>query len=159
MAAPKKLSKPQYESLAAFRYALRQFLRFSEEAAQQAGVTPQQHQALLAIKGFPGRDIVNVGELAERLQLRHHSAVELVDRLTDLGLVSRRPSATDRRHVHVQLTVRGERILDKLSSAHEEQLRRIGPQLSVLLERLGSRGGSRVDVVRTGRGGESAGGD
>lgn len=141
MAAPKKLSKPQYESLAAFRYALRQFLRFSEEAAQQAGVTPQQHQALLAIKGFPGRDIVNMGELAERLQLRHHSAVELVDRLADLRLVSRRPSAADRRQVHVRLTARGERILDKLSSAHEEQLRRIGPQVSVLLERLASRGG------------------
>ena len=138
MAVGKKISKTKYENLAAFRYALRQFLRFSEEAAKLAGVTPQQHQALLAIKGFPGRDRVTVGELAERLQLRHHSIVELVDRLMDLKLVARKPSDTDRRQVHVQLTVRGEQILDKLSSAHEEQLRRIGPELSAALKRLGS---------------------
>lgn len=138
MTAGKKISKTKYENLAAFRYALRQFLRFSEEAAKLAGVTPQQHQALLAIKGFPGRDRVTVGELAERLQLRHHSIVELVDRLMDLKLVARKPSDTDRRQVHVQLTVRGEQILDKLSSAHEEQLRRIGPELSAALKRLGS---------------------
>lgn len=138
MAAGKKLSKTQYENLAAFRYALRQFFRFSDDAAQRAGITPQQHQALLAIKGFPGRDIVTVGELAERLQLRHHTAVELLDRLVDLKLVSREQSTTDRRHVHVQLTARGGQILNKLSSAHEEQLRRIGPKLTGLLERLGS---------------------
>lgn len=140
MAAGKKLSKSQYENLAAFRYALRLFLRFSEEAAKGAGVTPQQHQALLAIKGFPGRDAVTVGELAERLQLRHHSTVELLDRLMDLKLVAREQSALDRRHVHIQLTARGEQILDRLSTAHEEQLRRIGPELRALLERLGSGG-------------------
>ncbi len=133
----KRLSKAQYENLAAFRYALRQFLRFSEEAAQGAGVMPQQHQALLAIKGFPGRDAVTVGELAERLQLRHHSTVELVDRLVDLQLAQREPSLTDRRQVHVRLTDRGEDILAGLASAHEEELRRIGPSLSNLLERLG----------------------
>lgn len=138
MAARKKLSKSQYENLAAFRYALRQFLRFSEEEAQRAGIKPQQHQALLAIKGFPGRDAVTMGELAERLQLRHHSAVELVDRLVDLKLVAREPSEIDRRQVHVRLTERGEQILDKLSATHEEQLRRIGPELSSLLERLGN---------------------
>ena len=137
MATGKKLSKVQYENLAAFRYALRQFLRFSDDAAPRAGITPQQHQALLAIKGYPGRDIVTVGELAERLQLRHHSTVELLDRLVDLKLVVREPSTTDRRQVHVRLTARGERILNGLSSAHEEQLRRIGPQLSGLLEQLG----------------------
>jgi DNA-binding MarR family transcriptional regulator len=137
MATRTTLSKAQYENLAAFRYALRQFLRFSEEAAQRAGITPQQHQALLAIKGFPGREIVTVGELAERLQLRHHSAVELVDRLMRLKLVSREQSAADRRAVQVQLTARGGGILSNLSSAHKEQLRRIGPKLSLLLERLG----------------------
>jgi len=140
MAARKKLSQAQYENLAAFRYSLRQFLRFSEEAAYLAGVTPQQHQALLAIKGFPGRNAVTVGELAERLQLRHHSAVELVDRLVDLRLVAREQSAVDRRQVHVQLTAHGEQTLDKLSSAHEEQLRRIGPKLKVILDQLGSNG-------------------
>jgi DNA-binding MarR family transcriptional regulator len=136
MAAQKKLSKAQFENLAGFRYALRKFLRFSEEAAQDSGITPQQHQALLAIKGFPGREIVTVGELAERLQLRHHSAVELVDRLVELKLVSRIQSTTDRREVHVQLTGRGERLLNKLSSAHHEELQRIRPMLMFLLARL-----------------------
>jgi DNA-binding MarR family transcriptional regulator len=104
----------------------------------RAGVTPQQHQALLAIKGFPGRESVDVGDLAERLQHRHHSTVELVDRLVSLKLVVRKRSSADRRRVQVQLTERGERILDRLSSAHHEQLRRIGPQMSVLLKRLRS---------------------
>ena len=132
----KKLSKAQFENLAAFRYALRQFLRFSEDEAVRAGIKPQQHQALLAIKGFPGRDTVTVGELAERLQLRHHSAVELVDRLVDLKLVARESSELDRRQVMVHVTAQGELILDKLSATHEEQLRRIGPEMSSLLARL-----------------------
>ena len=130
MAKTKQLSKSQYELLAAFRYALRQFLHFSEEAAHAAGVTPQQHQALLAVKGFPGRDCVTVGELAERLQLRHHSAVGLIDRLVVEKLVARAPSARDRRQVFVQLTSRGENVLERLSSAHNEQLKRMGPELN-----------------------------
>jgi DNA-binding MarR family transcriptional regulator len=137
MSPGKKFSKAEYQNLAAFRYALRQFLRFSEQAAKRAGVTPQQHQALLAIKGFPGVDRLLVGQLAERLQLRHHSTVELVDRMGRLKLVAREGSDEDRREVFVRLTAKGERVLEKLSSAHEEQLRRIGPQLSVLLNRLG----------------------
>lgn len=138
MATRKTLSRRQYENLAAFRYALRQFLRFSEDAARSAGLTPQQHQALLAIKGFPRRDTVTVSELAERLQLRHHSTVELLDRLAHLKLVARAQSDTDRRQVNVRLTPRGERILDRLSAAHGEQLRRIGPELSGLLKQLGA---------------------
>ena len=136
MAKTKQLSKSQYEMLAAFRYALRQFLHFSEEAAHAAGITPQQHQALLAVKGFPGRDCVTVGELAERLQLRHHSAVGLVDRLVAERLVARTPSARDRRQVYVQLTSRGENVLGRLSSAHNEQLKRIGPELILRLKQL-----------------------
>lgn len=132
------LSKAQYETLAAFRYALRQFLRFSEEAAKGAGVTPQQHQALLAIKGFPQRDSITVSELAERLQLRHHSAVGLIDRLVEEKLASRRPSDQDRRRVLIQLTPRGERILEKLSFAHSRQLKQLGPEFKTLLGRLGS---------------------
>ena len=132
------LSKSQYESLAAFRYALRQFLRFSEEAAKSGGITPQQHQALLAIKGFPQREEVTVGELAERLQLRHHSTVELVDRLVSLKLVSRAQSQLDRRSVLVRPTARGEQVLRRLSAAHREQLRRIGPRLTALLKQLTS---------------------
>ena len=123
--------------LAEFRYALRQFIHFSEAAAQAAGITPQQHQALLAIKGFPGRDSVTVGELAERLQLRHHSAVGLIDRLVVEKMVSRSPSDKDRRQVLIQLTRRGENVLEKLSFAHQEQLKNLGPEINQLLERLG----------------------
>jgi DNA-binding MarR family transcriptional regulator len=138
MAGPKQLGKTQYETLAAFRYALRKFIHFSEEAAQAAGITPQQHQALLAIKGFPGRDQVTVGELAERLCLRHHSVVGLIDRLELEKLVSRKTSAEDRRQVLIELTAGGENMLAKLSATHREQLKRIGPELSQLLERLNS---------------------
>jgi DNA-binding MarR family transcriptional regulator len=136
MAKTKQLSKSQYEMLAAFRYALRQFLHFSEAAAHAAGITPQQHQALLAIKGFPGRDHVTLGELAERLQLRHHSAVGLVDRLEAEKLLWRAPSAQDRRQVFVRLTHRGEKVLEKLSSTHSKQLKRIGPELNLRLKQL-----------------------
>ena len=138
MAGSKKLSKAQYERLAAFRFALRQFLKFSEDAAQHAGVTPQQHQALLAIKGFPGRDRVTVGELAERLQIAHHSTVGLIDRLVLENLVAREPSEEDRRRVFITLTKHGEKVLEQLSSAHHEQLRRIGPQIRQLLDQLGN---------------------
>jgi DNA-binding MarR family transcriptional regulator len=131
-----RITKVEYETLAALRYALRQFLRFSEEAAQGAGLTPQQHQALLAIKGFPGRDRVTISELAERLQLRHHSAVGLADRLVSARLVARKPGTVDRRQIFLTVTPRGEAVLEKLSAAHGEQLRRVGPQIGLLLERL-----------------------
>ena len=134
------LTKPQYETLAALRFALRQFLHFSEEAAKGEGLTPQHHQALLAVKGFPGRDYVTVGELAERLQIRHHSAVGLVDRLVHENLALREPSQEDRRQVFIRLTDQGEAVLAKLASAHHEQLRRIGPEWSELLQRLGGEG-------------------
>jgi len=140
MAKPKPLVKSEYETLAAFRYALRQFMRFSEAAAREAGITAQQHQALLAVKGFPGRDRVTVGELAERLQLRHHSTVGLVDRLVAEKLVIRAPSAEDRRQVLIQLTRRGETILEKLACLHRQQLKQIGPGIRQLLERLCSTG-------------------
>jgi DNA-binding MarR family transcriptional regulator len=138
LSRPKQLSQAQYETLAAFRYALRRFIHFSETAAETAGLTPQHHQALLSIKGFPGRDQLTVGELAERLQLRHHSAVGLIDRLVLEKLVARAPSNKDRRQVFVQLTGRGEATLAKLSFLHQEQLKHIGPELSQLLERLNS---------------------
>ena len=137
MERPRRIDKSQYETLAAFRYALRQFIHFSEEAAHSAGITPQQYQALLAVKGFPERESVTVGELAERLQLRHHSAVGLIDRLVAEKLVVREPSVEDRRQVLVQLTSRGEAVLEKLASVHREQLKRIGPEISQLLGRLG----------------------
>jgi DNA-binding MarR family transcriptional regulator len=127
------ISKAHYETLAEFRYALRQFLRFSEDAAQSAGITPQQHQAMLAIKGFPGRDIITIGELAERLQIKHHSAVGLVDRLTAEKYIRRLTDRQDRRQVHLKLTARGEEVLETLSATHREELRRMGPQINQLL--------------------------
>lgn len=127
------ISDAEYEALAGFRYALRQFMRFSEEAAQQVGLTPQQHQALLTIKGFPGRERVTIGEMAERLQIRHHSAVGLVDRLSAQGLVMREPDTVDRRQVLVGLTPRGTELLAQLSASHREELQRIGPELRTLL--------------------------
>ncbi len=133
-----KISKADYETLAAFRYALRQFLHFSEEAAEAVGLTPQQHQALLAIRGFPGREQVTIGELAERLQIRHHSAVGLVDRLVTQKLVARAAAENDRRQVHVTLTSRGLSTLEQLSAVHRAELRRIGPQISQLLTQLGT---------------------
>jgi len=136
MAKPKPFSKTQHESLAAFRYAVRQFLRFSEEAAHMAGLTPQQHQALLAIKGYPGRDSVTVGELAERLQLRHHTTVGLLDRLVAEELVVRSPSHLDRRKVFVHLTPRGEEVLGRLSSVHADQLKRMAPELILRLKQI-----------------------
>lgn len=128
--------KAEYETLASFRYALRLFLHFSEEAAQSVGLTPQQHQAMLAIQGFPGRDRVTIGELAERLQVRHHSAVGLVDRLVAQGLAARHPADTDRRQVYVALTPQGIEMLEKLSAAHRQELLRIGPEITALLGSL-----------------------
>ncbi len=130
------LSKSDYEALAALRSALRQFLRFSDEAAAAQGLAPRQHQALLAIKGFPGREQVTIGELAEKLQVRHHSAVGLVNRLAAENLVSREVAPDDRRKVLVTLTKRGQRILAKLSTAHRQELRRIGPDFRALLDRI-----------------------
>jgi DNA-binding MarR family transcriptional regulator len=130
-----KVSRAEYEMLAALRYSLRRFLRFSEEAAQGAGLTPQQHQGLLAIKGLAAKETMTIGEFAERLQIRHHSAVGLADRLVRGGLVVRK-RGVDRRQACLKLTRRGEVVLEKLSAAHKEQLRRIGPEIESLLKRL-----------------------
>jgi DNA-binding MarR family transcriptional regulator len=127
------ITKEHYELLAALRHALRRFLHFSQTAAAAAGLTPQQHQALLAIKGFPGRDHVSVGELAGQLHLRHHSVVGLVDRLGRRQLVRREPSKVDRRRVEVRLTARGETLIRRLSAVHLVELREHGPELHRLL--------------------------
>jgi DNA-binding MarR family transcriptional regulator len=128
------LGKADYERLAEFRYLLRRFLIFSETAAEEAGLTAQQHQALLAIKGFPGRHHITTGELAERLGIRHHSAVGLVDRLASKALVNRRSGSDDRRQVLIELTSKAEDVLAKLSAAHRSELERLAPLLRTLLE-------------------------
>ena len=130
------MSGEDYQTLAAFRYALRKFLRFSEEAARRAGITPQQYVAMIAVRGFPERDRLTVSELAERLQLRHHSAVGLIDRMVAQGLMVRQPGGDDRRQVFVTLTPRGAELLEPLAAAHRDQLQRIGGDLRQVLERL-----------------------
>ena len=130
------IRKSEYQALAEFRYALRQFLRFSAGAAEAVGLTPTQHQALLAVQGYPLRERVTISELAERLQVRHHSAVGLVNRLAAQRLLVRERSRQDRRRVFVRLTARGRRVLEQLSEAHRAELRRIGPQLHRLLQDL-----------------------
>jgi DNA-binding MarR family transcriptional regulator len=121
-AAETTLSKADYEAIANFRYAIRRFLRFSEQAARKEGVTPQQHQLMLAIKGFPGRDFATISELAHRLQMRQHSVVGLVDRTEALGLVRRQHGTEDRRQVFVFLTSEGEERLHRLASQHRHEL-------------------------------------
>lgn len=133
---PRPLRMADYQLLAEFRYTLKRFLRFSQAAARQAGVSPQQHQALLAIKGYPGRSSVTVGELAERLQLRHNSTVGLVDRLVDNGLVRRQRGTTDQRQVQIRLTDRGERLLRQLSRVHRDELQRLEPALRTMLNQI-----------------------
>lgn len=125
-----------FRALAEFRRQLRRFLAFSEKAAAAAGLTGQQHQALLAIRGLSERGEMSVGELADILGLRHHSAVELVDRLARLDLAARAVDAADGRRVLVRLTGAGEQKLAGLSAAHMQELAAIGPALSEMLRRL-----------------------
>lgn len=122
-------SKADYEKLAAFRYELRKFLRFSEQAARRHSLPSIQYLALLAIEGFPGRDRVTVGELAERLQIAAHSAVGLADRLEASKLARRISSHEDRRQVHLTLTSKGRAKLEKLASIHQQELKTAGPAL------------------------------
>jgi DNA-binding MarR family transcriptional regulator len=110
-----------YRALASFRYALRKFLAFSEDAAKSIGLTPQQHQALLAIMGYPESETVTIGALAKRLLLKHHSTVELVDRLTELDLIKRIKDTGDRRRVILRLTKKAEQVLGRLSAVHLDE--------------------------------------
>jgi len=122
----KKVDKETYEELAEFRYQLKKFLHFSDSEAQKVGVTPQQHQLLLAIKGFPGRETATPRELAERLLITHNACVGLIDRCSQLGLVTRTSNPHDGRSVLIQLTKQGEEILQKLSEIHLKEIIRIG---------------------------------
>jgi DNA-binding MarR family transcriptional regulator len=125
------LTKADYEALARFRFGIRRYLRFSEQTVRSHGLTPQHYQLLLALKGFPGREWATMGELADRLQLRHHSVGELVNRAQSQGLVHRSPHPGDARAVQVQLTPHGHRALARLSALHRDELRRIGTALTL----------------------------
>jgi DNA-binding MarR family transcriptional regulator len=137
--AAAKLTHADYQTLAEFRYQLRRFLGFSERACRAAGLEPQQHQLLLAIKGMPEDTRPNVGALAERLQLRHHSAVELIDRMEERRLVRRARDPDDGRQVLVQLTTRGETSLGRLAAAHRGALRSLAPALRAALSGMLAR--------------------
>ncbi|HEY1797578.1 MAG TPA: MarR family transcriptional regulator [Stellaceae bacterium] len=132
-----RLDHDAYRMLADFRYLIRRFLAFSQDAARRGGLSPRHHQALLAIKGFPGKDAPTIGDLAERLCIRHHSAVELADRLVEAGLIERRHDPHDRRRVFLPLTAEGERQLGGLSAAHFEELHRLRPALLSILDSIG----------------------
>ena len=122
-------STREFQDLAEFRYQIRRFLRFSEDQARASGIEPQQHQLLLVIKGLPDGAKSTIGELASRMLIRHHSAVELVNRLTEHGVVERVTAEEDHREVLVRLTKNGEALLHRLSVAHHEELRAKGPEL------------------------------
>ncbi len=136
MSGPGQTGAVDYRALAEFRYQIRRFLRFSEDAAREAGLEPQQHQLLLAVKGLPEGKEPTIGELADRLQIRHHSVVELIDRLESRGLARRQRSSEDRRKVRVELTPEGERILESLTVEHRNELEAAGPALLKALEEL-----------------------
>jgi DNA-binding MarR family transcriptional regulator len=130
------LSLPEYRALAQLRYEIRRFVHFSEEQSRRYGLEPQQHQLLLAIRGLPEGVQPTIGELAGRLQLKHHSMVELVDRLENHGYVTRTAGTDDRRQVIVHLTRAGARVLRQLSLAHRSELDTAGPALSAALRSL-----------------------
>ncbi len=130
------LSQQDYETLAAFRHALRQFAAFSEAEARAAGLTPQQHQALLSIRGTPGRAAVAVSDIAAHLLIRHNTAVELVNRLAEAQWVQRLPDPADGRRTLVALTEQGEQVLRDLSVIHRRELRTIRASLLALLKQV-----------------------
>lgn len=132
-----QLHPDDYEALASFRYALRKFLSFSKRAlAEDADLTPEQYEALLALKAFAGDGGLSIGELSERLQVRHHTAVGLVDKLEELRFARRRQGVADRRQVFVRLTPTGSRVLAKVAAIHRREMRARSPEMIEALVRL-----------------------
>jgi DNA-binding MarR family transcriptional regulator len=129
----RQLSSEDYENLLAFRTGLRRFLHWSETQARAAGLTPAQHQLMLAVKGHPGTQGPTIGDLAGYLMLRHHSTVELVDRAEAAGLVERCRDDDDGRVTRVRLTARGEARLASLAEAHLDELRGLAPVLDAVV--------------------------
>ena len=132
----KKLTLSDYQALAEFRYQIRRFLHFSEQVVKQAGLERGQYQLLLTIKGMPSGVRPRIRELADRMQIRHHSAVELVNRLERGGFVHRTRAQDDRREVLLALTPKGEKVLGELALHHHDELRSSGPELVTALRRI-----------------------
>jgi DNA-binding MarR family transcriptional regulator len=132
----KKLTVSDYQALAEFRHQIRRFLHFSEQAVKSAGVHHVQYQLMLAIKGIPDGVRPRIGELARRMEIRHHSAVELVNRLETRGFVRRSRAKDDRREVLITLTPKGKKLLEELALHHHEELRSAGPELVAALRRI-----------------------
>ncbi len=133
---PRNLTLDDYQSLAELRHQIRRFLHFSEQNARQAGLEPRQHQLMLALKGLPAGRRPRVAEIAERLQIQHHSAVELVNRLAEGGFVKRHRATADRREVLLSLTPKGEKVLRELCLQHRAELRNAGPALVKALRQV-----------------------
>jgi DNA-binding MarR family transcriptional regulator len=131
-----ELRVEDYRALSEFRYQIRCFLSFSERAAREHGVEPQQHQLLLALKGLPEERRPTIGTVAERLCVEHHTAVTLTDRLERAGLVVRTRGERDRREVLLSITERGQELLERLSAVHREQLATVGPKLQSALSAI-----------------------
>lgn len=149
-----ELTKRDFESISELRYQIRRFIRFSEQAARGAGITPLQYLLLLHLHGFPGQDWATIAELAERLQAKHHGVVALVLRCEALGLVVKRSGRTDRREVHVSLSAKGKRTLQSLALLHRAELRALRRafgvnQLSAFND-AGMRREEQTDLSRSG---------
>jgi DNA-binding MarR family transcriptional regulator len=130
------LSREQYRELAEFRRQIRRFLHFSETTAKEYGMEPQQHQLLLVVYGLPEGVKPTIREIASRMYIQHHSAVELINRLEQTGAVERQPGAEDRREVWVHLTPMGRAILRRLALTHRTELERTGPELAATLQSI-----------------------
>jgi DNA-binding MarR family transcriptional regulator len=137
----KKLTLSDYQALAEFRYQIRRFLHFSEEVVKKEGLERGQYQLMLAIKGMPTGVRPRIRELADRMQIRHHSAVELVNRLEARGFVHRARAQDDRREVLLALTAKGEKVLGELALHHHDEIRSAGPDLVAALRRIMREGG------------------
>lgn len=133
---PRSSVSPDYKAMAEFRFQIRRFLRFSEQTARAGGLEPQQYQLLLTLKGMDDDLVPKIGEIAQRLQIQHHSTVELVDRLVQRGLIRRRRSDSDRREVILELTPRGDKILQDLALRHWSEYRNMAPELIGSLKKV-----------------------
>ena len=135
----KKLTLVDYQALAEFRYQIRQFLRFNDRAVEAAGLERQQYQLMLAMKGMPEGLHPRIREIAQQMQIQHHSAVELINRLEAGGYVRREKAVDDRREVLLVLTPKGEKVLAELALHHHEQLQEAAPRLVGALRRVMAR--------------------